>query len=1023
MNLAEKAISNKVISWMFAAILLIGGVISFTKLGQLEFPEFTIKSALVVTSYPGASPQQVEEEVTLQIEDAIQQLPYIDNITSINSAGMSQITVDIKTSYDRSELPQIWDELRRKVNDIQAMLPPGARAPVVIDDFGDVFGLFYAATGDGYSNDEITNYLDLLRREIVLIEGVKKVAITGEVREQVFIDISKERISALGISLQEIFRIIQNQNVVSNAGMMFDGERNIRLFSSGEYDQVSKLNDLIIQDDNGSIVYLGDVAVVKTDYEERPSHLYRFNGSPAVAIGISFTKGVNVVDVAQAVQDKITELDVSRPLGIELNTIYNQASVVKTSINDFLVSLAQAVGIVIGVLLVTMGVRSGFLMGTVLLLTILGTFIVMSIYDIQLQKISLGALIIALGMLVDNAIVVTEGMLIGTKKGHSTIETAKRVISHNLWPLLGATVIAVVAFAPIGLSPDDTGEFANSLFWVLMISLLLSWVTAITLTPFFFDVLFKNNEKGQPNGAEEDSIYSGKFYTGYISFLNLALRNRLKTCIIVGVALVAAIWGFGFVKNVFFPPSSTPLYFIDYWLPQGTDIRNTSEESQVLEQQILEIPEVESITTTIGQGATRFILTYEPEKAYSNYAQLIVRSTTLEEMDVAIAKTIEILREKHPHARYVVKNLNNGPAPNAKIEARFSGPDPEVLRSLASQAEDIIKADPFTDSIRHDWRERTILVKPQFLEAQAREAGIDRQALNDSLLVQYTGKEVGVFRRGSDLLPIVARANDNERFSPSSLVDTQVWSPKFRTYVPITQVVSSFETAWEDSLILRRDRKRSISVMAEPLQLSGETADGILQRIRKDIESIDLPNGYQLEWGGEYELSSDAKAGLFASLPFGLLIMFLITVFLFNTIKQPVIIWLTVPLSLIGVVGGLLVLDASFSFMALLGMLSLSGMLIKNGIVLVEQIKLEEEEGGAPYEALVSASVSRLRPVSMAALTTVLGMIPLLFDAFFYSMAVTIIFGLAFATVLTLIVLPVAYSIAYTIEIPTRKSS
>lgn len=1015
MSIAEYSINSRVISWMFAAILAIGGMFSFTQLGQLEFPEFTIKSAMVVTAYPGASPQQVEEEVTLQLEDAIQQLPYIDNITSINSAGLSQITVDIRTTFDQSELPQIWDELRRKVNDIIPALPPGTNTPLVVDDFGDVFGMFYVATGEGYDNKEINNYLDYIRRELVLITGVKKVAITGAVQEQVFIDLAKERLASLNISLTEIFQMIQNQNVVSNAGVMFDGMQNIRLNPTGEYDVVSQLNDLIIRDSNGSVIYLGDVAQIYTGYQERPVQTYRFNGSPSIAIGISFTEGVNVVDVTNTVQARLAQLESRRPVGMSIHAVYNQGEVVESSINGFLVSLAEAVAIVIGVLLLTMGVRSGLLMGGILLLTISGTFIVMMVYDIELQKISLGALIIALGMLVDNAIVITEGMLVGSKQGLTIRAAANRVVKHNIWPLLGATIIAIVAFAPIGLSPDDTGEFANSLFWVLMISLMLSWITAITLTPFFFDVLFKKSlEKTQ---TQNEDLYQGAFYRKYTSLLQFALRHRVATIVCVVLALGGTVYGFGSVKNAFFPASSTPMYFIDYWLPQGADIRTTSAQVAVLEQEVLAIDEVKQVTTVIGQGATRFILTYEPEKNYANYAQLLVETNTLEELDLAVAASVRILREQHPEARYVVKNLENGPAPSAKIEARFSGPDQDTLRRIAAEAEAIFKADPYTDSIRHDWRERALTVRPEFLEAQGREAGIDRQALNDALLVQFSGKQVGVFRTGTDLLPIVARAEQSDRLSPSSLVETEIWSPQFRSYVPITQVVSTFETVWEDSLILRRDRLRTITVMAEPLQLSGATADSIRNRVLGDIEAIELPEGYRLDWGGEYELATDAQAGLFGSLPLGLLVMFLITVFLFNTLKQPLVIWSTVPLSLIGVAIGLLTLDAPFSFMALLGVLSLSGMLIKNGIVLVEQIKLEEDEGHDEYAALVHACVSRLRPVVMAALTTVLGMIPLLFDAFFYSMAVTIIFGLSFATVLTLLVLPVVYSFAYKIKV------
>ncbi len=1015
MNIAEYSIRHKVVSWLFTLILLVGGVVSFTRLGQLEDPEFTLKIAMVITNYAGASPRQVEEEVTLPVEKAIQSLPYVKNVTSISSNGLSQVQVEMKPEYRASQLKQIWDELRHKMTDLQGQLPPGAGTIQVIDDFGDVYGILLAVTGEGYSYQDMKDYADYLTRELVLVEGVGKVTIGGQRQEQVLVEISRTRLASLGISPDRIFGLLQTQNTVNPAGKVRVGDEYIRIYPTGEFPSVQSMGDLLISEPGASeLVYLRDVATIERGYAEVPNHLYRFNAGPALTMGISFASGVNVVDVGGRVDQRLAELEYQRPVGMELATIYNQPQEVDKSVSAFMLNLGEAVAIVIAVLLVFMGVRSGILMGGVLLLTILGTFIVMKIMAIDLQRISLGALIIALGMLVDNAIVVTEGILVGMKRGLSKLEAAKEIVRQTVWPLLGATVIAIMAFAPIGLSDDATGEYTNTLFWVLLISLMLSWVTAITLVPFFANVFFSEKDVGGQDGEGEDP-YAGRVFVLYRRLLDRAIHHRVITLSAMGALLVIAVVGFGFVKQAFFPPSNTPMFLVDYWLPQGSDIRATQDAAARLEQELLEMDSVEQVTTTVGQGAQRFMLPYAPEKSYPSYAQLIVQVADREQINPTLAATRELIRNEHLQAFAKVKRLMIGPSPAASIEARFSGPDPKELRALGLKAQAIMHDDGGLESIRHDWRQQEKVIRPQFQEAQARRAGITREDLDNTLALNFSGRDVGLYRDGSKLLPIVARPPDNERLSADNLNDVQVWSPAYATYIPISQVVSDFKTEWENALIMRRDRKRTLTVQAEPDVLGDETADQVLRRIRPAIEALELPVGYSLQWGGEYEASKDAQAAVFGSLPMGYLFMFIITILLFDAVRSPFVIWATVPLAIIGVTFGLLLLNSPFGFMALLGFLSLSGMLVKNGIVLVEQIKLDRETM-APFDAVVSASISRVRPVCMAAVTTILGMIPLLFDAFFESMAVVIMFGLGFATVLTLVVVPVLYTLAYGIK-------
>lgn len=1011
MNIAEYTIKNRVISWMLLLLLFVGGSSAFFKLGRLEDPAFTIKEAMVVTSYPGATATEVEEELTYPLEQAIRLLPYVDKITSTSSPGLSQIMVSMKMTYDENELPQIWDELRRKVNDLAPTMPAGAHPPSVIDDFGDVFGLLYLVTGPSYQFDDLKQYVDLLRRELELIDGVGKIDISGAQQEQVFIELSLTRLAALNLDLNTVVNLLTQQNAVLDAGKMtINGESlYLRPTALG-----SSIDPIIHGRDTGQLVRLSDVSTLHRGFQEIPSHLLRYNGQPALSLGIAFADGVNVVEVGQRVDERLAELAETRPVGIEMKPLYHQSQEVENSVDGFVISLVEAVAIVIVILLFAMGWRSGLIIGIILLLTMLGTFIAMDYAEIELQRISLGALIIALGMLVDNAIVVVEGILVGLKRGKSKLEACKEIVSQTQWPLLGATVIAITAFAPIGLSPDATGEFMASLFYVLLFSLFLSWVTALTLTPFLAEMMLPLPKQEQ--GSED--LYQGKLYQIFRSFLQWALAHRALTTVMLVAILVGAVAGFGKVKQAFFPPSNTPMFYLDVWLPEGTDIRETEALVKQLETEVLKQSETEFVASTIGQGLPRFTLTYAPEQSYASYAQMAIRAADQEQM-FALAKRLDSeLPKQFPQPMFQLKLMEFGPSPKSKVEARISGADPQVLRELALQVEDIFRQDANARGIRHNWRERTKELVPVIDESQARRLGISTEAVAQTLKMAYGGTTVGLYRDGTRMLPIVTRLEQPYRDDYDSLDNLKIYSPSLQHYVPLQQVVRDIQLISTDSLIQRKDRKRTITVLADHNVLGDETAADLFNRLRPQVEALPLPAGYELEWGGEYEASGDAQEMLFGSLPMGYLFMFIITVLLFNSVRKPVVIWLTVPLSLIGVTVGLLLTNQPFSFTALLGLLSLSGMVLKNGIVLMDQINVEMDSGKNPYQAVMDSAISRVRPVSMAAMTTILGLVPLMFDAFFASMAVTIMFGLGFATILTLVVVPVFYASFYKIKPP-----
>lgn len=1022
-NIARFSMKRSTTSWMLLLILFLGGLVALQNIGRLEDPEFTLKQAMVITQYPGAIAQQVEEEVTYRLENAIQELSYVDHVTSVSQPGLSQIMIEMHSTLRKHQMPQVWDELRRKVNDARKTLPPGSGEPMVKDDFADVYGMTFAISGDGYSYQDIADYTDYLRRELVLVKGVGKVMVSGKQNEQVIVEVSREKLANFGIPPQQLVNLLQTQNAVSDAGRVQVGKERIRLQTSGEFDSVDELANLMISNPGADErILLRDVATVTREYQEIPTHLVRYNGRDSLWLALSFAEDVNVVEVGARVMAKLEELRFAQPVGMQVDKIYDQPSEVDNSVNNFLINLAEAVVIVVIALLLTMGLRSGVLIGGVLLITVLGSFIFMYLIDIQLQRVSLGALIIALGMLVDNAIVIAEGMLVGVRRGLSRIQAASDVVQQNIWPLLGATAIAVIAFAPIGLSRDASGEYANSLFWVLFISLLLSWFTAITLTPFLGNILFRKDARARSareQPEDDDHVYNHWVFRGYRVMLHRFLAWRKTTIAVMLLLLVVAGYGFTTIKQSFFPPSTTPMAFIDLWYPQGTDIRATAQQVKQLEHYLNEKADNAGLVfsaATIGQGAPRFTLTYMVEKSYESYAQLILRAQNTEQLEQILLDFEDYLRAEQPDVEYKMKPLEMGPTQTAKIEARFSGPDPVVLRQLAAQARDVLAHDSGVRNLRDNWRQRTKVLETDFNEAAARRLGITKSDVDDVLKRNFTGQTVGVYRDGTELLPIVVRAPANERSDIDNWQELQVYSSALQQHVPLGQVVRDVTLLAEDNLIIRRDRKRTITVMADHDIFGEETPAMVLARVRPAIEAIELPAGYELTWGGEFEASNKATGAIFQALPLAFLVMFIITVLLFSSIRQAGVLWTTVPLSVIGVTLGLVLTNQPFGFMALLGFLSLSGMLIKNGVVLLEQVRVELHSGKEALQALVDASVSRVRPVTMTAATTIVGMIPLLFDDFFVSMAVVIMFGLGFATLLTLVVVPVMYALVMRVK-------
>ncbi|WP_367607755.1 efflux RND transporter permease subunit [Legionella sp. W05-934-2] len=1006
MDIASYSLSHRVVVWLLIVFLLWGGLSALQSLSRLEDPEFTIKEALVITAYPGATPKQVEEEVTDKITEAIQQMPQLKRTKSISRPGLSRITVTIKDKYTKKDLPQIWDELRRKVNDVQRSLPPGAGPSKVVDDYGDVYGMLYAITGDGFTQAELRDYAIAIKKKMLLVDGVAKVNLSSIEQEAIIIEIPQRKIASLGISLNTIYELLKSQNTIFEAGSIRISDEYIEILPSGSVNAVEDIGNLVIRSTkSNSLLHLNDFATIKRGYVEVPQELSYFNNQQAIMMGISVVSGGNVVDIGERVNDTLNTIFQNLPAGVHFHIVYDQPQIVDESVKGFLLNLLAALVIVMLVLIVFMGLQSGLIIAATLLLTVMGTLFFMSLLGISLERISLGALIIALGMLVDNAIVVTEGILVRTQRGISVLKASSEIVAQTRWPLLGATIVGIVAFAPIGLSQDNTGEYCASLFYVLLISLFLSWIVAILIVPLLSDYLFKveKNTKLVDNELVKE-------YAWYRRMLHTCLIHAKATLtasvLLLGIAIIAFKW----VPSGFFPNATTPMFYIDYWLAEGVDIRQVKDDLLQISQHLQTIEGIDDVTIVVGQGMQRFMLVYTPEAQNPSYGQLVIKVKDYHQIPALSAKAKDWINQHYPQSQGQVKFVRLGTSSGAKIEARFSGPDYETLRHLSSKAQAIFYANPQATDIRDDWRQKVKIITPQYSEDKGRLTGITRADLAQSLEMNFSGSQVGLYRERDQLLPIISRAPDEERLNINSLDEISLWSSLLNKPVFASQLIDNVNVAWQDNIIARRNRERTLTVSAEPV--AGE-ASILFKQIKSQIEAIPLPHGYKLEWGGEYESAKDAQKGLAKNIPPGIAIMIAIVIVLYNAIRQPLVIWLCVPLAIIGVTFGLLITYKPFDFMGLLGFLSLTGMLIKNAIVLIDQIDLELTQDKELIPAILDASSSRLRPVSLAALTTVMGMIPLLTDAFFVSMAVVIIFGLTFATILTLIVVPVLYSVLF----------
>ncbi len=1010
----EKILNQKALLSTILLAVFIGGIAAYLNIGKLEDAEISVKTAVVITPYPGATAHEVELEVTDVLEKAIQRLENIDDIESRSLPGMSEITVNIKTSVKNDELPQLWDHLRRKINDVKSNLPKGAMKPVVNDDFGDTYGIYLAVTSDGFLYNELEDYTNYLKRRLLEIEGIRRIEIYGKQTETVEIRFSPEKLAGLGVNPLLIVQTMNDQGGVVNPGDLVSGTERIRLSVGNKFSSLEEVEDLLIQVPQGGNFRLGDITTIERSFYSPKREGLTYNGQPALSMAVSMGKGVNVVEIGEVVDARLEELKKDIPIGIEVHSVFSQPDRVSESINGFVTNLIMSVVIVIVVLLFSMGFRSGLLISSGLVFTILATLIAMLMFDMQLHRITLAAIIIAMGMLVDNSIVVADGILIDLKKGMKRKAAFTDAVKKSALPLLGATIVAILAFMPLAMSPDAAGEYLSSLFYVLCISLFLSWIFAMVQTPFMAKWFYRKKAKGE-HSAEDP--FSGKVYVYFKKAIKWSLSHKTAFLATSVLILVISLYSFRFVRFKFMPALDYNQFVLEYYLPQGSDIDQVEKDIHELSDELLQWDEVVNVTTALGRTPARYTLLRPMNNQNANYGELIIDVEDYDTYVEVSPKITAYVRKNYPQAEARIRIY--GPIfSKYEIEAQFTGPDPVVLRQLAEQAKVVMRNEPTVAMVTDDWKNKTKVLSPVYSVEQARRLSISRNDLAHSMAIATNGLPVGIIQQGDDGLPIVLKLDNQINKNVNQINSIPVWGQR-PSSVPMGQVIEDIELGWEDMQINRYNGQRAIRAQCDPA--SGYLTDQVQAILQPQIEAIVLPDGYALEWKGTVADSAESQRNLFKFLPLAVGLMLLIIIGLFNNFKQPVIIFAIVPFALIGIVLGFVTTGANLTFVGIIGALGLIGMMIKNSVVLLDEINIELREGKSKIDAIVNSTVSRMRPVFMASATTVLGMLPLVTDVMFQSLAITIIFGLLVGTLITLFVVPVMYAVLYRVDTRSLK--
>ena len=1013
MKFIDYSIKNTIVVRFMVILLVIGGLFSYMKLGKLEDPEFKIKEALVVTLYPNADAHSVELQVTTKIEEALQKIPNIEFLQSTSKPGYSQVKIKLKESVPSKDLEQYWDKLRKKINDSRINLPIGALPPVVLDDYGAVYGIFLAVTSDGYSYSELKKYTEYITKELNSINGIAQVTQFGKPTDAIEIIIDRDKVNSMGLNTKLIATSLISENLITGGGTIDYGSLRVNLKLNNKINSTEKLENLIIfskklPDGNDEIIRLKDIAKVERGYVEPISQKMYFNGQMSMGISLSPESGTNIVNTGKVIDEKIIELKEKLPVGIDIKKVYYQPDLVTSAINNFILNLIMSVITVVGILLLTMGMRSGLIIGANLVLSILGTLIFMLAMKIDMQRVSLGSFIIAMGMLVDNSIVIVDGVLVRRNQGMSMEDALSESTHKPALPLLGATFIAAIAFLPAYLMASYTGEYVSSSFWVIGISLMLSWVLCLTQTPVYCKLYLENEPIKEPSEREK------KFYSKVHSLLEYLLDRKKSTLSFMAMALFVSGVIFIQIPKTFFPDSDKKGFTISLWAPEGSKIEVVEKATNELGKYLSENKNVTNVVETIGSSPARYYVCTIPELPNPAYGEIIVSVDKLKNLENVANSALDYANKNLAGIVVGAKKYPNGVPTQYPIEIAFSGQDPKILRDLANEAMEIIKKHPDVSNVKTDWRNKILTWNGDYSQSKGLRGNITPIDVTTGLMRTTTGMPIGKIEENDNSLAVILKETKDSSNDINDIGQTPIWGATLKSE-PLSGVLNKEFLSFEEGQIWRRNRVRTITVQCDvPM---GVIAEEVRRDFKEEIENIKLPKGYTMTWFGEHHEQVKNFIALMSEVPLTLIIMFTICVLLFASVKIPMIIFSALPFAMIGIAPGLFLTGKSFGFMSTIGFVSLSGMMIKNMIVLVDEINYEINIlKKDKFTALVDSAVSRMRSVALAALTTILGMIPLLWDPLYGDMAATIIFGLFVSTVLTLFVFPVGYGLFYNIK-------
>ncbi len=1043
MKITEFFIKRPTLFWSLMIGILLAGIFAFSRMPKLEDPAVAVKQAMVVAVYPGASAHEVELKVAQVVEDALRTLPDVRKITTECHDGQAQFTVEFQMSVPNAEVEQHFDLLRRKANDVASKLPQGCYTPVVIDDMMDVYGIFYAFTGDGYTYPELYKYAKMIRRDLLTVKGVKRVNLVGNRDEVINIILSKERIARNGVIPTQIMMALQNAGKTVSAGAYeTDGDK-LQLRVNEAIENEKDIEDLMFSTFDGKQLRIGDIATVERAYLEPQTYGFFVDGKPAIAICLAMQSDAIVPDVGKLVDARLAETLQRVPAGMQTEKIFFQPDKVSAAISSFMVNLVESVLIVIIALIFTMGFRSGVIIGFGLVLTIAVSFPILLTLGTTLQRISLGAFIIAMGMLVDNAIVIMDGILIDKKRGFGPDVYLYRIGRNTALPLLGATVIAASTFLGIYLSPGSTGEYAGDLFLVLCVSLLSSWVLALVQVPMCAKQWLPK-EQPKPAGQEGQVMNSPvhRFVRSSISFL---IGYKKTTISLAFCLLILSFYGMSKVKNLFFPDFDYSQFMVEYYLPAQSSPDRVRHDLLEMSDWLKQNPKIERVAASMGSAPAHYCLVRPMTSGGDCYGELMVDCKDYDTVVEQIPAIRDTLRTRYPDAYIRIRKYNFSITTTHTVEARFSGPDPAVLRGLAQQAEEVMRRCPYVDpySVQNNWKPKGKTLVADYVRRDALRSGIERSDIGNALLAATDGMTCGVINDQDQMVRINLMVRNADGSKIEDLREIPVWSSMnlhitnediqavmrgakgaeqiqddIYKSVPLGNVTNDVHLSWDEGVVLRVNGQRAIEAECDPNPYLDEaTPAKVMASIQGEIEQIPLPTGYTLTWAGEGETQSESNGNLLGFLPLTFFIILLILLLLFNNWKKVLLILVCFPFVFCGITPSLLGFGQPFTFMAIIGMMGLIGMMVKNAIVLMDEIgRLQDEEHKAPYVAVVEATVSRVRPVLMASLTTIIGMVPLLGDPMYGSMAICIMGGLAMGTIITLILFPLFYTAAFHIK-------